>query len=92
MQELRWLPTRKPLAYRESTCTNLSAVLLPKQIIFSAAIAGYNAGDTKQPSADHRELPRSSWTYVKQTVRLRGERDEEARAPVCVCMYVHAYT
>ena len=31
-QELRWLRTRKPLAYRESTCTNLS-VSCPYEII-----------------------------------------------------------
>ena len=34
-QELRWLRTRKPLAYRKSTCTNLSVSCVYEIIVYS---------------------------------------------------------
>ena len=40
-QELRWLRTRKPLAYRESTCTNLS-VSCPYEIIVYSVLKHIN--------------------------------------------------
>ena len=40
-QELRWLQTRKPLAYRESTCTNLS-VSCPYEIIVYSVLKHIN--------------------------------------------------
>ncbi len=40
-QELRWLRTRRPLAYRESTCTNLS-VSCPYEIIVYSVLKHIN--------------------------------------------------
>ena len=40
-QQLRWLRTRKPLAYRESTCTNLS-VSCPYEIIVYSVLKHIN--------------------------------------------------
>ena len=39
-QELSWLRTRKPLAYRESTCTNQS-VSCPNEIIVYSVLKHY---------------------------------------------------